>query len=111
MAAEVATRVLMNVIPATPFEATAEPALNPNHPNHSRPAPSMTSVRLCGRIDSFGQPRRLPSTMTSASAAAPALMCTAVPPAKSMALSWLAIQPPVSAVTPSKANTQCAIGK
>ena len=41
----------------------------------------------------------------------PALMCTAVPPAKSIALSLLAIQPPVSAVTPSKANTQCATGK
>ncbi|SLJ82669.1 Uncharacterised protein [Mycobacteroides abscessus subsp. abscessus] len=38
-------------------------------------------------------------------------MCTAVPPAKSMALRLLAIQPPSSPVYPSKANTQCATGK
>ena len=38
-------------------------------------------------------------------------MCTAVPPAKSIALSLLAIHPPVSPVTPSNANTQWATGK
>jgi len=38
-------------------------------------------------------------------------MCTAVPPAKSTALSLLAIQPPSTAVAPLKANTQCATGK
>src|SRR6476660_7412531 len=31
----------------------AEPALKPNQPNHSRPAPIITSVRLCGRIASL----------------------------------------------------------
>jgi len=36
-----------------------------------------------------------------------------VPPAKSSALSWLAIQPPAESlpVNPSNANTQCATGK
>ena len=48
---------------------------------------------------------------TSTNAAVPALMWTAVPPAKSIAASLLAIQPPVSAVPPSNENTQCAIGK
>ena len=44
-------------------------------------APSMVSVRLCGRICSRGQPIRLPSSSTSTRAATPALMWTAVPPA------------------------------
>jgi hypothetical protein len=38
-------------------------------------------------------------------------MCTAVPPAKSIAARSLAIQPPTGAVTSSKENTQCATGK
>ncbi len=60
---------------------TIEPTLKPYQPSHSRPAPSMVSVRLCGRIVSLGQPRRLPSRTTRTSAATPALMWTAVPPA------------------------------
>ncbi len=39
----------------------AEPALKPNQPNQRMPAPIMTSVRLCGRIASLGQPTRLRS--------------------------------------------------
>ena len=61
----------------------AEPALKPNQPNQRMPAPIMTSVRLCGRIDSFGQPTRLRSRMARARPATPALMWMAVPPAKS----------------------------
>ena len=38
----------------------AEPALKPNQPNHSRPAPSITRVRLCGRIGSLPKPTRVP---------------------------------------------------
>jgi hypothetical protein len=38
-------------------------------------------------------------------------MCTAVPPAKSIASSVLAIQPPVSDSAPLNANTQWATGK
>ena len=111
IAAAVATVVVTNVVPAIPPAPTADPALNPYHPNHSSPAPSITKGRLCGRIGDEGQPSRLPRISESTSAAMPALMCTAVPPAKSIALSSLAIQPPFSPVNPSKANTQCATGK
>ena len=114
-AAEVATIVLVKATPARSPAVSAEPALNPNQPNHSRAAPSSTNGRLCGRMGSRGQPRRLPSTMASARPAAPALMCTAVPPAKSSApsLLTLAIQPPTASAPtkPSKENTQCATGK
>ena len=77
--------------------------MKPNQPNHSRPQPSMTSGRLCGRIGSFLKPMRLPMTRITPSAAAPALMCTAVPPAKSMT--------PSLNSQPSEAQTQCATGK
>ena len=63
IAAAVATVVVTNVEPAVPSEAVAEPALNPYQPNHSRPAPSMTNGRLCGRIGVAGQPLRLPRMM------------------------------------------------
>src|SRR6478735_9018193 len=79
----------------------------------SSPAPSNTSGRLCGlACSTLGQPELLPRTKARASAAAPAFMWTAVPPAKSMALMPLAIQPPT--VLPSaelNANTQWAMGK
>lgn len=48
-----ATNVLRKTAAAVPLAASAEPALNPNQPNHSRPAPSRTKGRLCGRIASF----------------------------------------------------------
>ena len=53
---------------AVPLAARAEPALNPNQPNHSRPTPSNTSGRLCGRMASFLKPRRGPSTSARARA-------------------------------------------
>src|ERR1700712_4801608 len=111
IAAAVAMVVVTKVDAATPPELTADPALNPYQPNHSRPAPSITNGRLCGRMGLPGQPLRLPRTRHSAKPATPELMCTAVPPAKSIALSLLAIQPPFSAVKPSNANTQWATGK
>ncbi len=114
-APEVATIVLVKATPARSPAVSAEPALNPNHPNHSSDAPRRTNGRLCGRMGSRGQPRRLPRTIASASPAAPALMCTAVPPAKSRAPSLLtfAIQPPTASAPtkPSNENTQCATGK
>ena len=104
MAAAVATWVLTNITAPTPSSLPSqEPALKPNQPNHSRPAPSMTSGRLCGRIGSFLKPTRLPMTRITPRAAAPALMCTAVPPAKSMT--------PFLKSQPSEAHTQCATGK
>src|SRR6185295_1977734 len=111
MAVPVATVVVTNVVAAIPPELRAEPALNPYQPNHSRPAPNITNGRLCGRIGEVGQPLRRPSTRHNAKPAAPELIWTAVPPAKSIALSLLAIQPPVSAVNPSNAKTQWATGK
>src|SRR5262249_39074119 len=111
IAVPVATVVVTKVDAAMPPELSAEPALNPYQPNHSRPAPSITNGRLCGRIGVPGQPLRLPSTSANAKPAAPELIWTAVPPAKSIALSLLAIQPPCSPVKLSNANTQCATGK
>ena len=112
IAAAVATVVMTKVVPAIPPAPIADPALKPYQPNHSSPAPSITKGRLCGRIGDCGQPSRLPRmTARTRPAIPPALMCTAVPPAKSIAMSLLAIQPPFSAVVPSKANTQCATGK
>ena len=40
---------------------TIEPTLKPYQPIHSSPAPSMVSVRLCGRMASLPKPMRLPS--------------------------------------------------
>ena len=85
MPAEAARKVFMRAWAATPLAASAEPALKPNQPNHRMPVPSMVSGRECGGMPSRGQPRRLPSTSTMARAAAPALMCTTAPPAKSRA--------------------------
>src|SRR5664279_4310503 len=108
-AAAVATWVFMNAIPARLFAANAEPALNPNQPNHSRPAPNSTNGTLCGRSGSLRKPIRLPNTRHNANAAAPALMCTAVPPAKSSTPQFASQLPPLPSVP--KSNTQCATGK
>ena len=63
---------------------SSEPALKPNQPNQRSAAPSSTSGRLCGLSMPLAKPTRLPSTRARARPAAPALMCTAVPPAKSI---------------------------
>src|ERR1700722_13147983 len=101
-AAAVATWVFMNARAAVWSAASSEPALKPNQPNHSSPAPSSTSVRLCGRIGSLPQPFRLPMTSARARPAAPALTWTTVPPAKSSMPSLLSQPPP---------HTQWATGK
>ena len=76
-----ATSVLRKIAAAVPLAASAEPALNPNQPNHSRPTPSSTNGRLCGRIASLLNPMRGPSTRASASAEAPETISTTSPPA------------------------------
>ena len=101
MAADAARKVFMIAWAATPSAASAEPALNPAHPNHRMPVPSTVIGRLCGVMGVSGQPLRRPSSSTSARAAAPAFMCTTAPPAKSSA--------PLSASQPP-ANTMWASG-
>ena len=46
IAVAVAVLVLTQAKPATLSAASSEPALNPNQPNHSRPAPSITNGML-----------------------------------------------------------------
>ena len=104
-----ASSVVVNTTAAVWLAPSADPALKPNQPNQSRPAPSMTSVRLCGRIGSLPKPIRRPSTRASASAEAPEQISTAVPPAKSITFSSLAIQPPTWSPA-EKSKIQCAIG-
>ncbi len=92
----------MNACAAMPSAASAEPALNPNQPNHRMPVPKSVNGNEWGGIGCFGHPLRRPITMTAASAAIPALMCTTVPPAKSSA--------PRRNSQPAGENTQSATG-
>ena len=101
--------VVTNTTAAAWLAPRADPALKPYQPNHSRPAPSITRVRLCGRIASLPNPTRVPTTRASARADAPEQISTAIPPAKSMVPTRLASQPPVWP-SRSKSKTQCAIG-
>ena len=64
----------MNATPAKPFAPRAEPALNPNQPNHSKPAPIITKGKLDGRSNMCPKPIRFPNTSARAKPAAPALM-------------------------------------
>src|ERR1700732_5269905 len=75
--------VATNALDANPFEASALPALNPNHPTHNKQAPIKLSTRLCGGIGCFGKPVLRPRYNAHTSAEAPELMCTTVPPEKS----------------------------
>src|SRR3954447_6691202 len=97
-----ASIVVTNARLAMPFAASALPALNPNHPNHSRPAPSSVNGTLCGRSDDEGYSCRLPTTIAATNAAIAALTCTTVPPAKSSAPSFASHPAP---------HTQCATGQ
>src|SRR5215470_8335143 len=56
---------------ARPFAASALPALKPNHPTHSKPAPVTVIVKLLGSIGSRGYPRRRPTISTAARAETP----------------------------------------
>ena len=49
-AAAVAICVTTKAMAAPSLADSALPALNPNQPNHSSPAPNRVSVRLCGII-------------------------------------------------------------
>ena len=97
-----ATKVLTIATAASPLASSAEPALKPNQPTHSRPAPTIVSASECGGIASFKCPILGPANKTPTSPAIPALMCTTVPPAKSIA--------PIANSKPSDAHTMCASG-
>lgn len=56
---------------ANPLAASALPALKPNHPTHSKPAPVTVRVKLLGSIGSRGYPCRPPMTNTAARAETP----------------------------------------
>jgi len=78
--------VLRKASAASGLALSALPALNPNQPVHSRPAPIRHSGRLCGAIDSRPSPCRLPRMSAATIAENPLDMCTTRPPAKSIAL-------------------------
>src|SRR5580658_5664739 len=82
-AAAVAKCVATNALVARELAASALPALNPNHPTHSKQAPIKLNTRLCGGMGCFGKPVRLPRYKAHTSAETPELICTTVPPAKS----------------------------
>src|SRR3954466_3424406 len=84
-AAAVVTNELIIASGAPPVASRLEPALKPNQPTHSSAAPTMVRTIECGGINSLPKPTRLPTTSAPTKPAMPALMCTTVPPAKSMA--------------------------
>ena len=88
-----------NAITASEFAPRADPALNPNHPNHSSPVPRITYGTFAGlSITSF----LLPKNIAPARAANPADICTTVPPAKSKIPQFLK--------RPSGCQVMCASG-
>src|SRR5690242_18573229 len=101
-AAAAAVLVTTNALAAREPEASAEPALKPNQPNHNRPAPKSTNGTLFAVSPRFVFCRRWPTKSAAASAEKPADICTTVPPAKSSA--------PRACSQPAGDHTQCAIG-
>src|SRR5438067_12702232 len=89
-AAAVARVVVMNAFAAIPSGARALPALKPYQPTQSNPVPTMQSTMLWGAMISFLNPSRWPRRMQRTSADHPEDMCTTVPPAKSMAVTYAA---------------------
>src|SRR5499427_5318772 len=109
-ATAVASVVVVKALAAIPSAATALPALNPYHPTHSMPVPTIVSTMLCGRKARLPKPVRLPRMRHSTSADQPDDMWTTVPPAKSMALmAALAFHTPF--MSPSTPHTMWASGK
>src|SRR5687768_13259887 len=84
-AAAAAAWVVANPVDPRSELFSPDPPLNPNHPNHSRAAPTRVSTMLFGCMACSGYPDRFRRTQTHASPANPAAMWTTVPPAKSRA--------------------------
>src|SRR5574338_984440 len=70
----VAVFVTTHADTAIPSARTSEPALNPNQPNQSIPAPSTTIGMLCGSIGTFPYPSLRPRIKAPASAENPEVM-------------------------------------
>ena len=102
VAAAAAVFVTSRALAARPFAARAEPALNPNQPNHSSPAPRTVIGISWGSMRSPLAARR-PISRATIRAETPDDAWTTVPPAKSSAPSWYS--------QPSAAQTQWAIGE
>src|SRR5688572_2129633 len=102
-AVEAAVLVFRNASVASGLALSALPALKPNQPVQSRPAPIRQSGRLCGGIGSFPNPLRFPSMTAATIAEKPLDMWTTRPPAKSIALDLKS--------QPSLLQTMCAIGQ
>ncbi len=95
--------VTTNAFTANSSAAKALPALNPNQPNQSKPAPNIIMGRLCSDAScltpwAFLNPNLGPTIRAAAKAAMPEFICTTVPPAKSKA--------PISNNHPPEAHTQ-----
>src|SRR5215472_16603678 len=102
-ATAVAICVTVIAMPACMPAVTAEPALKPNQPTHSKEAPMKVSTMLWPGPESL----RLPRQIAHIRPATPALICTTVPPAKSSTLNQ-ASELPLD-MKPSAPQTQCAI--
>src|SRR5437867_3100574 len=102
VAAAAAVLVTTSAFAARPPAVSADPALNPNQPNHRRPAPRTVIGMSCGSMRSPFV-ARLPISSATTRADTPDEACTTVPPAKSSAPSLYS--------QPSLAQTQCAIGE
>src|SRR6185437_13843771 len=93
--------VVSIAMPASAFDVSALPALNPNQPTHRSEAPTITIQGACGGRMDFGKSVRGLSIQATTKAETPAVTCTTMPPAKSIT-PRLASQPPP--------HTQCATG-
>src|ERR671919_824057 len=93
--------VTSKVLAAKPPDANALPALNPNHPIHSKLAPKTASGMLWGTMISGPKFLLRPKIKAAATDASPALVWITMPPAKS--------KTPRSASHP-RPHTQCARG-
>src|SRR5438128_9888279 len=71
--------VATNALLASEFDASALPALKPNHPTHSKHAPMKLSTRLCGGIGCLGYPMRLHKYSAHTRDDTPDELCTMVP--------------------------------
>src|SRR5919106_2243420 len=105
-AVPVAICVAIKALVADELAAVAEPALNPNQPNHSNAAPNTIRGTLCASIGTFPYPSRRPSIIAAIKPAQPDVMWITVPPAKSSDGS-APVQP--TAVPPApRDQVQCA---